>query len=450
MIIDVERLGINGEGIAKISEGENKDKICFVDFTLPNEKVDVEITKSKSSYCNAKLNQLLTTSKDRVEPRCKYFGNCGGCDIQHLSKSKQIEFKRNKTKDTIFKIAKENVSIAEVVRLNDFNYRNKMVFPIRSIQNKLIIGMFEKNSHNIVDIDYCCISSTAINKVLLVSKNYFERLNIKAYNEKTKKGLLKYLVVREIDNSILITIVATKNLDLKEYYDILSINFKRVGLSIVISDSDIDILSGKYIQLYGLTQLNLNEFGIEYSLDNRGFLQVNTKVKNAIYQDLLEDIVQEDVVIDAYSGAGLLTAIISKKCKIAIGIEINKSASSSAKELIMANNIHNIEFCNADVKEVLGDYLQKYKNSVLILDPPRSGCECEVIDIILDTKDNSLYKDLSDCRPRKIIYISCNPATLARDLGKLKRDYNIQKVISYEMFPQTCHIENLVILNIKD
>lgn len=450
MIVDIERLGINGEGITKILEGENKGKICFVDFALPNEKVDIDIIKSKNSYCNAELKQIITKSKDRVEPKCKYFGMCGGCDIQHLSKAKQLEFKRDKTKDTILKIAKENIVVDDVVRLNDYNYRNKMVFPIRNIQDKLVVGMFEKNSHNIVDIEYCCIASDAINKVLFLSKNYFERLSIKAYDEKTKKGLLKYLVVREVDNSVLVTIVMSKKIDLKDYYGILSDNFSRVGLSIIISDSDTNILSGKYVHLFGLTQLKLNEFGVEYSLDNRGFLQVNTKIKNAIYQELLEYINKDDVVIDAYSGAGLLTAIISKKCKYSLGIEINESASNCAKELIKDNDICNIEFCNADVKDVLNKYLQNYKNSVLVLDPPRSGCDSEILDIILGKhKENTLYKDLSDSRPKKIIYISCNPATLARDISRLKRDYSVHNVISFEMFPQTCHIENLIVLERK-
>lgn len=436
MEVKIERLGMNGEGVFVVPEGENCGKVGFVSFALPNEIVEVDITKSKSSFCNAKLNKILKESDVRKTPECPYFTICGGCDLLHMNEQSQIAFKQNKVKETIAKIAKIDVKIDEVVHLNNYNYRNKMVFPFGYKNGQITLGMYEKSSRNVVEIDKCLLASDGINQILGYSQEYFKKSNLSVYNNKTKRGVLKHLVVRQFEEDYLITLVVSKKIDTSKYYDYLSKYFKNIGISIIIGDSDDEILSGEYRYQHGLQALNLNEFGIGYNLDNRGFLQINNVIKEAAYNKILDNIQSTDIVIDAYGGAGLLSSIIAKKCKKVVGIEINASASKSAQEMAKINNLHNTMFINADVKDVISEILDDNPNCVLVLDPTRSGCE----DIVLD-------KILASNLPKKIIYLSCNVATLARDINKLNSYYDISSVIALDMFPNTKHVETLVVIN---
>jgi 23S rRNA (uracil1939-C5)-methyltransferase len=438
MKVVIDRLGMNGEGVARCTDGKYKDKVCFVPLALPNEEVDVEIIEDKKKFSIARLGKIFTQSEHRVIPPCKYFGICGGCDIQHMDKHCQLDYKKSKVDDAITRIAGVNTTINPVVRLNDFSYRNKMVFPIINDEKTTKIGMFSAGSHSIVEIEKCMLCKDIINDVLSVTKEFLKSSTLIGYNFKCKKGDVKYLVVRVHNNSILVTIVATKKVDLFDYYNLLSEKFKNIGLSLVISNSENDIMSGEYVYIAGLEALEIDEFGIKYYVDNRGFLQVNDDIKNKLYGQVLNEIYENDCVIDCYSGAGLLSAIISKKCSNVIGIEINKSASNSAKNLAKTNNLQNIQFINDDVKNCIENVLENNKNCVVVLDPPRSGCDKQILENIIKSS------------VKKIIYISCNPSTLARDLAILKKNYNTTSVTPWDMFPNTKHVESLVVLERKE
>lgn len=437
MRVKVDRLGINGEGVFRIENGELAGKVGFVDHGLPGELVDVEIVTNKSKFCGAKLINVIKSSTHRIEPFCPYFYKCGGCELQHMDITLQLQFKKSKVEDTLRKVAKlQDFVVSDCVNVNNFGYRNKMVFPFGLLDGKSTLGMYEKNSHKVVDINSCLLASQEINNLYKLCKEFFKK-SIK-YTKYVSEKILKYLVIREYYNSYLITLVTSKKIEIDDFVDMLSKKIHSFGVSLIISDSDSEILSGKYEHKFGLEQLNIEEYGLKYKIDNRGFLQVNKDIKSIIYDKILSEVDSQDNVIDAYSGAGLLSAIIAKKCKNVIGIEINASASKSAQELAKINNLHNIKFYNADVKNKISDCLEMYDNTVLVLDPARSGCE----DIVLD-------KILSANLPKKIIYLSCNVATLARDLLKLKENYKITEIIPYDMFPNTKHVETLVVLEIK-
>ncbi|MBE5738213.1 MAG: 23S rRNA (uracil(1939)-C(5))-methyltransferase RlmD [Clostridiales bacterium] len=438
MEVIISRLGINGEGVTRLQGGEHDNKVCFVDFALPNEKVDIDIVQNKSKFCKGKLNKIISKSVDRTEARCPYFTRCGGCDIQHLEITKQREFKYKKVIDALRKVASED-KVKPTVFDEPFEYRNKMVFAVRQEGNEKKIGMFESLSHHIIDIERCLLTNDIINKVYAISKEYFLQSNNTAYNEKTKKGDIKYIVIREHNGSILVTIVSTKKVKLDEYYDVLCQEFGSVGLSNLISTQDTEILVGKYCQLYGLNELNIKEFGVEYGVNNLGFLQVNNAMKTKMYTRVLDEISTDANVIDAYSGAGLLSAIIAGKARAVVGIEINESASKSAENLAKKNNLQNIKFVCDDVAKSLPNVLENCSNTTLVLDPPRSGCSVSVSESIIENSDNI----------DKIIYISCNPATLARDLEYLCEKFDIVSVTPFDLFPQTKHIETLVVLERK-
>lgn len=443
----VSRIGINGEGVSNLDDG----KVCFVDGALPDEEVEISIKRQKQNYVICDLNKIYNESPNRVVPKCRYFGVCGGCDIQHMDKHLQQEMKRSNLHDALKKIALLDMSVENVVRVNDWKYRNKMVFPFVYENGESVLGMFVKNSHRVVDIEKCCIASDILNKVLEVSKKYFKSSGFKGFDFKSNKGDIKYLVARHSGENILITIVATRKISLEGYYECLANYFANVGLSIIISDSKSEILSGRYYHIAGLKQLELEEFGIKYQLDNRGFLQVNNELKHELYSRILDNLSDKDNVIDAYSGAGLLSAIMSQKCKRVVGIEINESASNSAKRLKECNNLDNVEFITGDVKIHIKQCLERLDNCVVVLDPPRAGVEESILDILVDNIDKTpKQSEMSNvCKVHKIIYVSCNMATLARDLKVLSKAYNIESITPMDMFPQTKHVETLVVLNNK-
>ena len=439
MEIKIDRFGFNGEGIGLITEGKNKGKIAFVDYVLPEEIVDCEIVEEKKKFCNCVLKNIINKSSDRIVPRCKYFSICGGCDLQHIDEKLQLEIKKNSIMQTLKKVANLDVFCKDVISKNNFNYRNKMVFPIVNINNKNIIGMFKNNSHIIEDINYCYIANEKINEVLNLSKRYFTNSNIKGFDFNTNCGDLKYLVVRNYGEQVLITLVVSRKLDFKNYYDFMCDNFSKLGLSVIVSDNGDDILSGDYYHLYGERCLKIEEFGICYEINNLGFMQVNSEIKLELYTKILENIDESSNVVDCYSGAGLMTAIVSKKCKKAIGIEINKSAHESAIKLKKDNHLSNVDYECGDVSKKLFDCIKKFTDCTLILDPPKSGCSKSVIECISNNSN----------KVEKILYISCNVSTLARDLNSLKDKYDILEVQPYNMFPQTKHVETLVVLERK-
>lgn len=455
MELKIDRLGINGEGIAIISDGDRENKVCFVDGALPNEVVDATIISEKQNYCFAELNNIRVQSQRRVKPKCPYFGICGGCDIQHMDVDMQKELKENTIKDTLRKLGGfENVAVEGVVRLNDYGYRNKMVFPyVKTHDGESTLGMFAKNSHDIVDIDGCLLANNGLNIFLKYSKKYFKDSKFQGFDFLDNTGDIKYLVARENNGRLLVTIVATHMLDgLEEYYQYLCKYYISVGLSIVVSaKKSNEIMSGKYTHLYGDRYLQFDENGIQYGVDNRGFLQVNNETKKYLYEYVISSIDDGSNVIDAYSGAGLMSAIIAKKCKKVYGIEINSSASESAKEMARKNRINNIEFICGDVDDYLEKCILRLKNPTIVLDPARAGCKSSVLQV-LNKYCNKMSKESQNgsvCRVSRIIYVSCNIVTLARDLKILKECYNISSIQPIDMFPETSHCEVVAVLESK-
>lgn len=438
MKVNIKRLGINGEGVGNIQEGELQNKVCFVSGALPDEEVEVSIVQDKKNFAICKLDKIVKSSINRIESKCPYYKKCGGCDLQHMDKQLQLDFKKEKVEETLRKISKIDVKVNSTIRLNDYGYRNKMVYPVVLIDGRARVGMFEKGSHRVVDIDMCLLCSNIINKVYLDIKRFIENSSFVGYDFYRKNGEIKYVVIREHSGQVLLTIVVNKKINIKPLFDYLHSKHDNIGLSLVVSDSDSEIMSGKYIHVSGIESLEVEEFGIKYNIDNRGFLQVNNELKSELYNAVLSNISANDIVIDGYSGAGLLSAIMAKKCKQVIGIEINESASNSAKELAIKNDIKNMKCITSDIKNCIADVLKEIESCVLVLDPARSGCDSTVLDSLI-TQENLV-------KIKKIIYISCNPSTLARDLCVLKQHFEIMSVTPWDMFPQTKHVETLVVL----
>ena len=456
----VSRLGSNGEGILK--EGAFT---VFVPYALPNEKIKYKVLKVKKNVVFGKVVEVYTPAEERVRPACSVYEKCGGCQLQHLKYKLQLKLKTRIIKDCFSKIAfiDANVPITERSEL-EYGYRNKLQLPVRAENFGCEIGFFAHNSHRIVPINGCPIQPEWCTRIIKAVKRYVKENNVSVYSDKAGMGLLKHVVVRAVDGKLLITFVINGNTlpavnqliaILKEYFNDFSlfVNINKLGNNVILGE--------RFICLFGKDKVLTSDFGIKYEIGPASFMQVNDNVKKRIYQEAVKqsELDHDTVVIDAYSGAGMLTAIFAQRAKKAIGVEVIKEAVECADTLKEMNGLSGnmINVC-AKCEDVLPDIMkaERQTNSkvVLVLDPPRQGVDEGVINSILETK------------PDKIIYISCSPQTLARDVGllcdTLKREglelvkndepnpiYEISMIKGYDMFPQTKHVETLVCLSHK-
>lgn len=390
--MQIDDLGMNGEGIAH----ENK-KAVFVPFYLPGEVVE--------------NGELLKKSEFRITPVCSYFKTCGGCHLQHLKYEETLKFKEDKIKN-IFKKFKIKVKVLPCEPSPKiYNYRNKLT--LKCDGEKL--GLYKINTHEVVDIAECKISSNEINRAIKIIRE----INLNNVRE---------IILQNYLNNILITF---KIID-KNYNNIIPLKdklkeFKSYGIFVEYKNNTIFQMGEKYILK--------EEFNIKYPFTNNSFYQINDEVKNIIYSDILANISTSDKVLDAYSGSGLLSACMARKAKLVTGVEIVPSATQNANKLKELNDLKNLQNINGDfVKELI----YKINFNVCVLDPPRAGVNREAIELIMKK------------RPQKVIYLSCNPATLARDLCLFCERYNISSLKPYDMFPNTHHVETLAVLELKN
>ncbi len=404
--------GMNGEGVGKID-----GKIILIPNTLIDEEVEIEIEKDHTNYATATLKSIITESSNRQTPPCPYFNICGGCQLQHTKYDEQLKFKTALVQKTIKKITNLEVNVKNTVGCdNCFAYRNKMSF---SVDNNHC-GLLKFNSKEIVNISQCILTDETINKIFNIFK-----LHLKDNPLSTVKNL----VIRHIENQILVGVVTSKFIDLKNLLSTLNAQFHNLGLyQIVNTRKDSVVLSGKVFHVGGIKNIKIHNFGLTYFVDLLGFHQTNENIQNKLYETVLNLIDENSVVINGFSGQGLLTAILSKKAKFVTGIEINKSSHESAEQLKKLNNIKNM-------KNICGDFYKHFKTEVhsantIILDPTKKGCGKNVMNEIKNIEN--------------IIYISCNPIALSKDLNVIKSTHKIESIIPFDMFPNTTNVETLI------
>ena len=458
----VTALGCNFEGIVKV-----ENTVCFIPYALVGEKVLFKVLKVQKgkdgkqiAFC--KLIEVLTPADERVRAKCKVFQKCGGCALQHLKYKEQLKFKNDTVKECFRKIAGLTVNLKRTVKSGlEYNYRNKLQLPVRNTSNGNFIGFFAENSHRIVPICDCAIQKEWTSKIIETFNEFIIKYNVSCYNEETKSGILRHIVVRSVDKSLLIVAVINGSYlpNVDKLIEMLGQQFMKFSFFINENTGDTNVILGeKFTLLYGAEKINTEEFGIKYSIGAQSFMQVNDDVKSRLYGDVVKllELTDDTVVIDAYSGAGLMTAMFAKNCKKAIGIEIISEAVNSANELAKTNGLtQKMQNICAPCEEVLPSIIEKERaensNVALVLDPPRKGCDRQVLEAVLKSK------------PDKIVYVSCSPQTLARDIGVLmgslyydgnelkkaenyESDYEIVSAQPYDMFPQTKHVESVVCL----
>lgn len=395
-VLDIEKLDHFGRGISRI-EGIP----IFVENCLPSEKVEVEIIKKKKNYMEGKVKKYIVKSTDRIKPICPYYDECGGCDIMHLEYNKQLKYKEEKVKEILLKFSAFN-NVKKIIDNEPFYYRNKI-----TLQVKEKIGYYKKKSYDLVQIEKCFIVDDRINEII----SRLNKIDLKNINQ---------IVIRVTDNQIMLIFHIKNSIN-------LDINFFNNVDTIVTIGASQNIVKGK-----GYIEENIND--IKYVISPKSFFQVNTKGMVKLYNKVLEycDLKGEENVLDLYCGTGTIGIYLSKYCKKVFGIELNEDAVKDAFKNKEINNIKNIDFKVGDVKEVLKN--NNFLPDVIIVDPPRAGLDKKVIDEIIELQSE------------KLIYVSCDPVTLARDLNILKDNFHIIECTPVDMFPNTCHVECVVLM----
>lgn len=443
-IVDIVSLGYEGEGIAKIDRFP-----IFIPGALIGEKVKVRIVKSKKNYANAKLIEIIERSSERRKPKCKNFKRCGGCTLKHLNYKGQLDFKFNRVKDCISKIAgiDENIVKYTLGMEEPYGYRNKVQFPVGLVDGKVSIGFFSEKTHEIIDINSCLIQDDDSNKILKIIRAWIEEYSIvpaKKDGVFYKKGLLRHIVIRKAfktDEIMVVLVTLDKKIPaVDKLIEKLNSEMSSVK-SIVqnINSKDTNLVMGeKCITLYGQDYISDYIGQYKFNISPLSFFQVNPMQTEVLYNKALEyaDLNGNEVVFDAYCGTGTITLFLSQKAKKVYGVEIIPQAIENAKENAKANNITNSEFFVGKSEEIIPRLIQDgIRPEVIVVDPPRKGCDVKLLDSI------------GKAKPERVVYVSCDPSTLARDLKYLEGlGYKTMEVQPVDMFPMTKHVENVALL----
>jgi 23S rRNA (uracil1939-C5)-methyltransferase len=418
----------------------------FVANALKGESADIKIVKVNKSFGFGRLIELTEKSPFRKEPICDHFSECGGCNLMHMNYQMQLDFKKHRTKETLRKLGKIQTTVKETVgMLNPYYYRNKHVVPFGMRDGRIIAGLYQKRSHDIVDIKRCYIIPKLMTDLIKYLKTVFEELHIAPYEESDHSGIVRHVVIRNSFHydDVSVTIV-TRTPELPHRDTLIK---RLVGkfpqiVSIVhnLNPDKTNVILGKIsLPIFGEDFIRDELLGISYQISHRSFYQVNPAQTEELYKKAMEyaDLKATDVVIDAYCGIGTIGLSASRYVKTVLGVDVVESAIEDAKENAERNHITNARFVAGKAEDVIQQWRQ-YDVDVLFVDPPRKGCERSFLDAIVAMEI-----------PR-LVYISCNVSTLARDLNFLQSEgYEVIETTPFDMFPQTSHIETVTKLRRK-
>lgn len=437
--INVSGMGFEGEGVGKID-----DFTVFIPGALKGEKVRAKLVRVNKNYGFGKLKQVLSASPDRVKPGCLIFGRCGGCQLQHLSYSAQLEFKKERVKDCIERIGKlKDIKINDTIGMGSpFRYRNKVQLPVGKNNGKFEIGFYSSRSHRITNVNSCSIQSRTADNIIGLFRSWLEDFNILPYDEESGSGIIRHIMIRTglITREVMVVIV-TNGQDLpfvNKLIDMLTCNVANLKSIIQnVNTKKTNVILGEENKLlWGKNTITDYIGDFRFNISPLSFFQVNPVQTKVLYDKVLEyaELKGEETVFDAYCGAGTISLFLSKKAKKVYGVEIVPEAIDDANENAKGNGVTNTEFIAGESEKVIPELIEKgVKADVVVVDPPRKGC------------DEALLEAVGKMAPEKMIYVSCDPATLARDLGILDGlGYKTVEVQPVDMFPQTASVETVV------
>jgi 23S rRNA (uracil1939-C5)-methyltransferase len=436
--IDVtfEDLTHDGAGVAKVDGYP-----IFVPKALPGEKAKIKVIKTNKSYGIGRLIELYERSHFRVDVASEDAHKYGGCQLQHMSYEGQLQFKENQVRQVLTRIGKlEDVKVHPILGMdNPWHYRNKAQVPVGEKDGKLIAGFFKPRSHEIVDTNESLIQIPEINEAVQAVKEICSELGIPAYNEEAHKGVLRHIMARYgKQTGELMVVIITRTADIPHKNKLVKEIIARLPKvkSIVhnVNPKRTNVILGEKTTVLWGNEVIYDYIGnVKFAISALSFYQVNPDQTKVLYDKALEyaGLTGEETVIDAYCGIGTISLFLAQKAKKVFGVEVVPEAIEDAKRNAELNGITNAEFAVGEAEVVIPKwYKEGNRADVLVVDPPRKGC------------DEALLKTIIDMKPKKVVYVSCNPATLARDLRILEDGgYKTLEVQPVDMFPQTMHVE---------
>ena len=441
--LEIEDCGIDGEGIGK-ADGFT----VFVKDAVIGDTVTAKIIKAKKNYGYGRLMEVLKPSPYRVEPKCEFARQCGGCQLQALSYDQQLVFKTNKVKGHLERIGGfTDIPMEPIIGMDElFHYRNKAQFPVgRNKEGKIVTGFYAGRTHNIIENRDCALGVAENKEVLDRVIAHMEKYGIEPYNEATGKGLVRHVLIRYgyFTKEVMVCLILNGNKIPKEELLVKSLCEipGMTSITINVNKKHSNVILGEEIRLLWGQEYITDRIGdISYQISPLSFYQVNPMQTQKLYAKALEyaDLHGEETVWDLYCGIGTISLFLAQKAKFVRGVEIVPAAIENAKENAKLNGLENTEFFVGKAEEVLP---REYKKNgvyadVIVVDPPRKGC------------DETLLETMVEMNPDRIVYVSCDSATLARDLKYLcERGYELRKVCPVDQFGMTVHVETVVLLS---
>ena len=441
--LDVESFGAQGEGIARVD-----GMPVFIPYALPEERILAHIVKTDKRYAFGKVLKILKASPDRREPHCFCYHQCGGCTCQHMSYEAQLAFKRAQVESCMRHIAGLNVPVAPALGMDaPWHYRNKISMPVSGDKNDPLIGYYAQRSHRVIPVESCLLSHEANDRLCAAVREWMVREGITPYCEENHSGLIRHIVSRVNRKGQLMALLVLNGRDIPHSQELLALLQKWVPemVSLCISPNlkrGNVILGDSYRTIWGEARLEDMLCGNRFMLSPLSFFQVNPVQTEKLYRTAIDfaGLQPDELLADVYCGAGTITLSMARRCRKAIGIEIVPAAVENARRNAAANGIQNVEFHAGKAEELLPRFVADgLRPDVIVIDPPRKGVEPPVI------------RAIAEAGPSRVVYVSCNPATLARDAKLLEEaGFRVQKVQPVDMFCWTSGIETVCLLSKKN
>jgi len=444
--LTIKRLGINGEGV-----GYFKKQVVFVQGALPGEEVVVEATKINPKFAEAKIKKIRIKSPHRIKPLCPVYDQCGGCQLQHLKYDQQLKEKRDiviQSLERHTKLALDKLDIRETIGMeNPWSYRNKSSFQVGQKDGKVLAGLYGLNSHQLINIDQCAVQHSQTNEATAKVKRIIEDLHIPIYNEKTRKGIVRTIVTRVgVQTGELQVVLITTQKELPKIELIIEEIQKRLPnvKSVVqnINGEKTSLIFGEEtVKLAGEDFIQETLGDLQFELSARTFFQLNPSQTIKLYNEVKEAaaLTGKEKVVDAYCGVGTIGLWLANQAAEIRGMDVIPESIEDAKKNAKRHGFTNTKYVPGKAEEVLPKWVKKgWKPDVIVVDPPRTGLDNQLIQTILQVK------------PEKLIYVSCNPSTLAKDIQTLSSKYDVKYIQPVDMFPQTAHVECISQLILKE
>ena len=444
-VVNIIDNGMEGEGIAKID-----NFVIFIPGAIKNEKIKILIVKVLKTHAYGKILEVIQKSPYRVEEECTTYKRCGGCKLRHIDYEETLNIKQKNVQNLVNKVFQEKqVEVQKTIGMgNPYHYRNKAQYPVGLDKaGDVQIGVYAQRSHEIIPMRKCFIQNEIAEKIAFAVYRFIKEKGIEAYNEKQQTGILRHIVIKVgIRTHEIMCILVVNNKKIPYESQLVDMLVKEYNIKTIIkniNDKNTNVILGNNnIILHGDGYIYDNLGDYTFKISPMSFYQINPIQAEVLYNIAIQiaDLNKEDILFDLYCGIGTIGIFASRYVRRVYGIEIVEEAIKDAKENAKINNIENIEFYAGDVEKIFSNLMQRkqiYPN-VIIVDPPRKGLDKNTINNILAVK------------PKKIVYISCNPATMVRDIKLLEQKYEIKEIQPVDMFPFTTHIETVTLLTLKN